>query len=125
MKFPLVTRYLHDLVVARLEEELKRERSRTDRAEAQLFSLLYLTESSQQLQKTVVRKEKDARMEQIEQALDANPRTKKAGPQRARLATWADREVEGGRSVEDVAEQLRTWSNVADEEDDDDDTIAI
>lgn len=127
MKLPFVSRAHHEFVVSSLREQLTREIAKTDRAESRLFALLYTRKHAETTQKTIERAVRDERQDRIEKALDANKRTKQPGPHRARLATWADREIERGRPIEEIEEELRTWGTIAAEMEfeDDDEAIAI
>lgn len=66
----------------------------------------------------------------ILEALDANPRTKKAGPLRTRHLTWAEDEIaknpDNERHIEKVLGRLRAWGTVpTDEGEDDGDVLAV
>lgn len=124
MKWPFVSRAHHEFVVADLQAQRDRAVRDCDRAEAKLFELLYTPKEAMATQRAVIKQERDEQQAEIDKALDHNPRTKK-GPLRARLGTWAVREIENGNmSLDEVTHKLRTWGNIA-PDDDDEDTIAI
>lgn len=65
----------------------------------------------------------------IEDALDANARTKRPGPMRNRHRSWAESEIAKDPSneqhVRSVLDRVRAYGIITADDDDDDDTIAV